>query len=225
MFYYLKFIIVKNLCFGNHGLIMKTLSFVAFSLVAILLATISIVSLSTSLQNSFAQSSNNNATMAGMNMTNNNSTMMMTGDNQSMAIGKDYHSYDMGQKHEKINGTINMMSTMYQSLGSKFNVSLTQAISTAEQTIGNGSEAMSANGEEKDGFLVYSIVLGTPDMKFYNVIVDPGNGQVLASNEISMMEWMMTMHSAGQHQDKDMMMGMHQGYDKQGMMMDYQNQW
>ncbi len=219
-----KFIIVKILCFGNHGLTMKTLSFVAFSLVAILLATINIVSLSTSLQYSFAQSSNNNVTMAGMNMTTNNTTMMPS-DNQNMAIGKDYHNYDMEQKHEKINGTINMMNTMYQSLGSKFNVSLIQAISTAEQTIGNGSEAMSANGEEKDGFLVYSIVLGTPDMKFYHVIVDPGNGQVLASNEISMMEWMMTMHSAGQHQDKDIMLEMHQGYDKQGMMMDYQNQW
>ena len=115
---------------------------------------------------------------------------------------------------------------MYQALGSKFNVSLTQAISTAEQTIGNGSNAMSANGEEKDGFLVYSIVVGTPDMKFYNVIVDPGNGQVLASNEMSMMEWMMTMHSGGyQEKDKDMMMEMHPGSDKQGMMMDHQNQW
>ncbi|MEJ7642185.1 MAG: hypothetical protein WKF36_08325 [Candidatus Nitrosocosmicus sp.] len=63
-------------------------------------------------------------------------------------------------------------------------------------------------------------------MKFYNVIVDPGNGQVLASYEMSMMEWMMTMHK-GQYQDKDkdMMMKMHQGYDKQGMEMDYPNRW
>jgi hypothetical protein len=134
------------------------------------------------------------------------------------------------KKHDKINGTIDMMSTMYQALGSKFNVSLAQAISIAEQNVGNGSNTMSANGEEKDGFLVYSIILGTPDMKFYNVIVDPGNGQVLASKEISMMEWMMTMHNtSGQNQGKDMgmMMGMHHGYDKQGMMGggDYQNQW
>jgi len=202
---------------------MNTLSIKAFSLAAILLATVSMVTISTSFQNGFAQS-NNNATVAGNNATSgNNSTTMMDG-NQSMAMGNDYQKYGMDQKHEKINGTINMMNTMYQALGSKFNVSLTQAISTAEQTIGNGSNAMSANGEEKDGFLVYSIVLGTPDMKFYNVIVDPGNGQVLASNEMSMMDWMMTMHS-GDYQDKGMMMGMHTGYDKQGMMMDHQNQW
>ena len=195
---------------------MNALSFKAFSLAAILLTAVSTVTISTSFQNSFAQS-NNNATDG------NNSTTLMN-DGQNMTMGNDYQKYDMGQEHEKINGTINMMNTMYQALGSKFNVSLTQAISTAEQTIGNGSNAMSANGEEKDGFLVYSIVLGTPDMKFYNVIVDPGNGQVLASNEMSMMEWMMTMHS-GDYHDKDMMMGMHPGYDKQGMMMDHQNQW
>jgi uncharacterized membrane protein YkoI len=205
---------------------MKAISFMAFSLVAILLVTIGIVSTIGSPQNSFAQSNSNNTAMAGMNMTNNNSKTMMDG-NQSTAMGKDYQKYGMGYKYEKINGTINIMNTTYQALGSKFNVSLTQAISTAEQSIGNGSTAMSANGEDKDGFLVYSIVVGTPDMKFYNVIVDPGNGQVLASHEMSMMEWMMTMHK-GQHQDKDKegMMGMHQGYDKEGMMgMDYQKQW
>lgn len=199
---------------------MNALSFKAFSLAAILLATLTI---SISFQNSFAQSSNN-ATVAGNNATAGNNGTTLENGGQNMAMGSDYQKYDMGQKHEKINGTINMMNTMYQALGSKFNVSLTQAISTAEQTIGNGSNAMSANGEEKDGFLVYSIVLGTPDMKFYNVIVDPGNGQVLASNEMSMMEWMMTMHS-GDYRDEDMMMGMHPGYDKRGMMMDHQNQW
>jgi hypothetical protein len=182
-----------------------------------LLLPVGIVSFSTP-QNVFAQSNN---TTTGMNMTDNNNTMMMN-DYPKMTMGKDYQNYDMGQKHEKINGTINLMDTMYQSIASKFNVSLPQAINTAEQSIGNGSYAMSANGEEKDGFLVYSIILGTPDMKFYKVIVDPGNGLVLASNEMSMMDWMMTMHT-GQHQGKDMM-GMHQGYDTKGMM-DYQNQW
>ena len=36
-------------------------------------------------------------------------------------------------------------------------------------------------------------------MEFYKVIVDPGNGQVLASNEVSHTEWMkmqQMMHSS-----------------------------
>jgi len=34
-------------------------------------------------------------------------------------------------------------------------------------------------------YFVYTIILGTPGMKLYNVIVDPGNGQILATQEIS----------------------------------------
>ena len=96
---------------------------------------------------------------------------------------------------------------MYQAIEAKFNVSLADAITTAEQSVGNDSYAMSANGEEKDGFLIYSIILGSPDMKFTKVMVDPGNGEILQTKNISMMEWMMMMHSQG-HQDMDMK-GMH----------------
>jgi hypothetical protein len=66
---------------------MKTKSFMTFSIVAILLGTVSLVSISISPQNSFAQSNN---TITDMNMTDNNSTMMMNGNNQNMAMGKDY---------------------------------------------------------------------------------------------------------------------------------------
>ena len=69
---------------------------------------------------------------------------------------------------------------------------------------------MSANGEEKDGFLVISVVLGSPDMKFTKVLVDPGTGLVLQTKPLSMMEWMKMMHSQG-HEDKKMK-GMHGEY-------------
>ena len=36
---------------------------------------------------------------------------------------------------------------------------------------------MEATTDVSNGYMVYSIILGSPDMKFYNVIVDPGNGQ------------------------------------------------
>ncbi len=44
---------------------------------------------------------------------------------------------------------------------------------------------------------LYSRFLGPPDMKFNKVLVDPGNGQILQSKELSMMDWMMMMHSGG----------------------------
>ncbi len=62
--------------------------------------------------------------------------------------------------------------------------------------------------KKKDGFLIYSIILGMPEIKFYKVIVDHRSGLVLAPNEMLMMDWMMTMHT-GQQQEKGMMGGMH----------------
>jgi hypothetical protein len=38
--------------------------------------------------------------------------------------------------------------------------------------------------------LVYTIILGTPAMEFQKVIVDPGTGLVLSSEQISQKEWM-----------------------------------
>ena len=156
--------------------------------------------------NSVFSQANSTSNMTGMNMTM-DSDMMMP-DNS----GKKMMGMEMGMEHkkyQKINGTLNVMETMYQAIESKFNVTLVDAITTAEQSVGNGTYAMSANGEEKDGYLVYSIILGSPDMKFTKVLVDPGNGEVLQTKNISMMEWMMMMHSQG-HQDMGMK-GMHGG--------------
>ena len=155
---------------------------------------------------------NSNTALAQTNATSGiNTTNMTSGDNMMM-MKDNYDKSMMGKEHkkyEKINGTLNMMETMYQAIGEKINVTLSEAISTAEQSVGNGTMAMSANGAEKDGFLVFEILLGSPDMKFTKVLVDAGNGQVLQTEPVSMMEWMMMMHSQG-HGDIGMK-GMHSG--------------
>ena len=160
---------------------------------------------------------NSNPALAQTNATSGVNTTNMTGGDDMMMMKDNYDKSMMGKEHkkyEKINGTLNMMETMYQAIGEKINVTLSEAISTAEQSVGNGTMAMSANGAEKDGFLVFEILLGSPDMKFTKVLVDSGNGQVLQTEPVSMMEWMMMMHSQG-HEDKGMK-GMHSGGSGQG---------
>jgi hypothetical protein len=128
--------------------------------------------------------------------------MMMTGDRGSSGS---FGNMTSGQQEQQkkmmtINGTINLGQTIFQAIGSKVNTSLTQAITTAEQSVGNNSFALAAFGGEHGGYLVDTIILGTPGMKFHKVIVDPGNGQVLASQEISHKEWMkmqQMMHGGG----------------------------
>jgi hypothetical protein len=92
------------------------------------------------------------------------------------------------EDQKMINGTINLEQTIFEAIGSKINTSLTQAITTAEQSVGNNSFALAAFGADQGGFLGYTIILGTPGMKFYYVIVDPGNGQILAIQEASQKE-------------------------------------
>lgn len=156
---------------------------------------------------------NSNNALAQTNSTASTGSTNMTGGDDVMMKKDNYANPMMMKEHkkyEKINGTLNMMETMFQAIGDKFNVTLPQAISTAEQSVGNGSFAMSANGEEKDGFLVISVILGSPDMKFTKVLVDPGTGLVLQTKPLSIMEWMKMMHSQG-HEDKKMK-GMHGEY-------------
>jgi hypothetical protein len=152
-------------------------------------------------QNADAQTSDTNATDTG-NMTAAD-TMMKPGQN--------------------ITSSINLMNIIHQAIGSKVNVSLSDAATTAEGSIGNNSHAVAAHIDDKNGYLVYNVMVIDPSMNLSKVIVDPGNGEVLLSEQISKEEHMM-MHGMGkQHMmgpgmmtgpqhGRGMMMGpMHQG--------------
>ena len=72
------------------------------------------------------------------------------------------------KQNAMVNSSINLVKSMYQGIASKFNVTLNQAINTAQKAIGNKSNALEATTGISNGYITYSIVLGTPDMKFYN---------------------------------------------------------
>jgi uncharacterized membrane protein YkoI len=108
---------------------------------------------------------------------------------------------------QNITSSINLMNIIHQAIGSKINVSLSDAATTAEASVGNGSHAVAAHIDEQNGYLVYNVMVIDPSMNFSKVIVDPGNGQVLLSKQISKEEHM-RMHG---RMDSGMMMGpMHQ---------------
>ena len=125
--------------------------------------------------------------------------MSMMGDSGSGYENKTYSPYGKPM----INGSINLEQTIFEAIGSKVNTTLTEGITTAEQSVGNNSFALAAFGGPHGPFLTYTIILGTPGMEFHKVIVDPGTGQVLTSQEMSGKEWMkmqqmhQMMHSDG----------------------------
>ena len=98
---------------------------------------------------------------------------------------------DMKMKPGKnITSSINLKDIIGQAIGSKVNVSLSDAATTAEASVGTGSHAVAAHIDDKNGYLVYNVMVIDPSMNFSKVIVDPGNGQVLSSKQISKEEHM-----------------------------------
>jgi uncharacterized membrane protein YkoI len=123
-------------------------------------------------QNASAQTTNANDT----NMT------MMTDTNMMEPRGM------MTTRSENVTSSINLMNIIANALGSQIKVSLSNATTTAENSVGNNSHAVAAHLGDENGYLVYTIFVLDPNMNFNRVLVDPGNGQVLSSKQMSMEE-------------------------------------
>jgi uncharacterized membrane protein YkoI len=122
---------------------------------------------------------------------------MMGGNDTGMMMPRDMM---MGNN---ITSSVNLMNIIGNAIGSNINISLSDASTAAETSIGNDSHAVSAELGEKNGFLVYNVMVIDPSMNFSKVVLDPGNGEVLSSKQLSKEEHMM-MHEMG---GRDMMMG------------------
>ena len=114
----------------------------------------------------------------------------MMGDHVGGWAGNTTSGQQQQQHEQKMinNGTINLEKIIFQAIESKINTSLTQAMATAEKSVGNDSFAVAAFGSEEGGYFAYRIILATPEMKFYWVKADPGNGQILETQQVSQKE-------------------------------------
>jgi uncharacterized membrane protein YkoI len=92
-----------------------------------------------------------------------------------------------------VTSSINLMNIISNALGSQIKVSLSNATTIAENSVGNDSHAVAAHVGDVNGYLVYNVFVLDPNMNFNTIIVDPGNGKVLSTKQISMEEHLM-MH-------------------------------
>jgi uncharacterized membrane protein YkoI len=123
-------------------------------------------------------------------------------------------------KGENVTGSIDLMSIISNAIGSQVNVTLSEAASSAEKHVGNDSHAVVASIGEENGYLVYNVCVFDPNGKIHKIIIDPANGSILLSRELSEIELMMIhqgiMMGRGM-MDNGMMMG--RGMMDNGMMM------
>jgi hypothetical protein len=112
----------------------------------------------------------------------------MTGDHGGGWAGNMTYGQQKPERNMINNGTINLEQIIFQAINSKINTSLTQAMTSAERSVGSNAFAVAAFGSEESGYFAYRIILATPEMKFYYVKVDPGNGQILDTRQVSQKE-------------------------------------
>ena len=112
-----------------------------------------------------------------------------------------------------ITGSVKLSTVMGNALVSQIKVSLSQAATTAENTVGNNSHAAAAHFGIVNGYLTYTVWVIDGSYTFHRVIVDAGNGKVLLSQPVSKGGPMMRH---GMMMDDGMMMQRGPG----GMMMD-----
>ena len=156
---------------------------------AILMGTLSVGYNSISLQTASAQM------MTDSNMTNKNMSGM-TGQGMISEM-----------KGENVTGSINIKSILTQAIGAQVKVALSEAATTAETNVGNGSHAIAARIGQVNGFLVYTIKVIDSNMKFHKLIIDPADGKVLLSRELTPIESKMMSFAM-----------FHHGMMKEGMM-------
>jgi hypothetical protein len=115
---------------------------------------------------------------------------------------------------ENITGSINLMSTISNAIASQVKVTLSEAVTSAENSVGNGSHAVVGRIDGENGYLVYNVCVFDANGKLHKIIIDPADGKILLARELSGMELMM-MHQG--MMDNGMMMG--RGMMDNGMMM------
>ena len=144
------------------------------------------------------------------------STSNMTGGMMSMKAGG-------GGTGPNVTGSIKLSTVIGNALSSQIKVGLNQAAVIAEKAVGNNSHAVAAHFGVENGYLVYTVWVIDGTYNFHRVVVDAGDGKVLAnqpiSKEESMMMHGMMMHGGGmmmQHGRAGMMMGGGGGYGAGG---------
>lgn len=96
-----------------------------------------------------------------------------------------------------ITGSIAIGPTMFKAFASVIHVSLSNASTTAEKAVGADAHSVAIRIGVVHGFLVYMALVVDPSNNFHGVLVDPGNGKVLASTPISMGAMMGLMMGGG----------------------------
>lgn len=105
----------------------------------------------------------------------------ITGDSKNMTIGAE----------PNITGSLSLRNMMAKAIGPQVHVSLANASTIAEKSVGPNAHAVSVRLGAVHGFVVYIALVSDINHGIHNVLVDAGNGKVLSSDQLSIATMMM----------------------------------
>ena len=111
--------------------------------------------------------------------------MMGVNDTGMMTMSSNQTKGEEGMKMMGLNGTINVKSTIAEAFKSKVTTDIIGAIQAAQASVGPNAVVKEAELTHAHGYLVYKITAVDENMKKHQIIVDPGNGQVLMKKEVT----------------------------------------
>ena len=111
-------------------------------------------------------------------------------------MAKSSSSYKISNA-DNFTGSISIFQPIINEFKSSINTSLTDAISTAEESLGNNATTLAAFIHPEREYIVYNVFSLDANNNPHKVIVDPGNGNILTSQQMSFMDMMMMLHGDG----------------------------
>ena len=110
----------------------------------------------------------------------------------------------MFNQTQNITGSIKLAPALFNAILPQIKVSLSDAVKSAENELGNSSRVVAANLGHENGYLTYTVCAIDPDMNLHRVIVDAGNGKILLSTVLPMQKFMLN-HMMGPNMMGSMM--------------------
>ena len=140
----------------------------------------------------------NNSVLAQQNSS---STPSSSSNNKTMTITvtpnkQQQGPFSMSSSSRNWTGSISLFSPIIDAYKSKIHTTLNDATTNAIKAVagGSNSSAVAAFIHPEGGFLVYDVFVLDPSNNIHRVIVDPGNGKVLSTQRMSIMDMMTMAH-------------------------------
>lgn len=110
----------------------------------------------------------------------------------------------MFNETQNITGSIKLATTLFNAISPMINVSLSDAVNSAETQLSNNSRVVAANLGHENGYLTYTVCAIDQEMNLHKVIIDAGNGKILLTTVLPMQKFMLN-HMMGPMMGSNMM--------------------